>query len=87
MHTVKLDSAPDLLDGAVQDPRQLTSIVGLEKDLRAITSNLHKKGDKDKEPWWKRKLNQENVDNPANAQNADAAGKAAGKGKAKQGDG
>jgi len=56
LHTVRLDQAPDILDGALQDPRQLTSIVGLQKDLAAITANFSQAGGA-REPWWKKRQN------------------------------
>lgn len=61
---VKLSSALDILDGALQDPRQHTSIVGLQMDLQKLTNTIAGPKCYEKKPRWGARENERNESTP-----------------------
>ncbi len=48
LECVKVSQTGDLLEGALQDPRQLTALVGQAKDLKTLMEKVRGKN------WWDR---------------------------------
>ena len=43
---VRANESPDLIDGALQDPRQITAVLGLHKDLASVLEKTKKVGNR-----------------------------------------